>query len=83
MSLERLQGASKIAIGTKQTTKLVRNNKARTVFIAQDAEERITRPVVGLCNEQNIELIEVPHMAELGKACGIKVGAAMAAIVEE
>ncbi len=83
MSLDRLQRASKIAIGTKQTTKLVRNNKARAVFIAQDAEERITKPVVNLCREKNIDLIEVPHMAELGKACGIKVGAAMAAIVEK
>ncbi len=83
MSLESLRGAKKIAIGTKQTTKMAKNNKARVVFVAKDAESRITRPVIDLCKEKKIELVEVPQMADLGKACRIKVGAAMAAIIEE
>lgn len=83
MSLEGLRGAQKIAIGTKQTIKMAKNNKAKVVFVAQDAENRITRPVIDLCKEKKIKVVEVPQMAELGKACRIKVGAAMAAIIEE
>ncbi len=83
MTLERLQGAGKTVIGTKQTVKAVKNHEAKLVFVAQDAESRIIRPVQDLCIEKNIEIIEIPQMDELGKACGIKVGAAMAAILED
>lgn len=83
MTLERLQNARRIVIGTKQTTKAVKNKEAKLLFVAQDAESRIVNPVIDLCRELQIEVIEVPQMSELGKACGIKVGAAMAAVIEE
>ena len=83
MSLNRLQGAKKVAIGTKTTIKAVKNREASVVYVAQDAERRVLSPVIDLCKENNIEVIEVPQMDELGKACGIKVGAAMAAIMED
>ncbi|PKM83858.1 MAG: 50S ribosomal protein L7Ae-like protein [Firmicutes bacterium HGW-Firmicutes-13] len=83
MTLDRLQAAGRIVIGTKQTTKAVKTKEAKFVFVAQDAESRIVNPIVDLCREQQIEVIEVPQMVELGKACGIKVGAAMAAVIEE
>ncbi|UNC90931.1 L7Ae/L30e/S12e/Gadd45 family ribosomal protein [Candidatus Contubernalis alkaliaceticus] len=83
MTLERLQGAVKTVIGTKQTMKAVKNHEAKLVFVALDAENRVTRPVQDLCNEHNIEIVEIPLMDELGKACGIKVGAAMVAILRD
>ncbi len=83
MTLERLQGAVKTVIGTKQTIKAVKNHEAKVVFVALDAENRVTRPVWDLCKEQNIEIVEIPLMDELGKACGIKVGAAMVAILRD
>ncbi|NLM45541.1 MAG: 50S ribosomal protein L7ae-like protein [Firmicutes bacterium] len=83
MDLEALKHASKIVTGTKQTTKAVVGNLARHVFIARDAEERIVSPVIAACEEKQIPVTYVETMEELGKACKIKVGAAMAAILAE
>lgn len=69
-------------VGTKQTVKALENGEVQKVFIARDAEEKVIRPVVSLCEENNIELHYVDTMAQLGKMCGIKVKAATAAITE-
>lgn len=69
-------------VGTKQTIKALENGEVEKVFIARDAEERIIRPVVSLCEENNIETYYVDTMVQLGKLCGIKVKAATAAIKE-
>jgi large subunit ribosomal protein L7A len=62
--------------------KALENGSALTVYIAGDADERVTAPVVQLCREKGIRIYNVDTMAELGKACNIKVGAAVAAIIE-
>lgn len=82
MSLERLKEARKKTIGTKQTVKAIDKGTAREVFLARDAEEHITRDVVRAAREKGIEITMVDSMAALGKACGIEVGAAAAAILE-
>lgn len=82
MSLERLKQARKKTIGTKQTVKAIDKGTAREVFLARDAEEHITRDVLRAAREKGIEITMVDSMAALGKACGIDVGAAAAAILE-
>ncbi|MGG0811868.1 ribosomal L7Ae/L30e/S12e/Gadd45 family protein [Paenibacillus alvei] len=72
-----------IRIGTKQTLKMVEFDKAIEVYIAEDADERVTSKVVSLCEKKGIKLTYVSTMRDLGKACGIEVGAAVAAVVEE
>lgn len=81
MKLEDLKNAENIIVGTKQTTKAITQGKVKHIFLAGDAEERITRPVLEACNRQNIPVTWVDSMAELGKACKIKVKAAMAAVL--
>jgi large subunit ribosomal protein L7A len=83
MSLETLKNARRIVTGTKQTKKAVDNGKATHVFIAQDADERVTQPVSDACAAKAIPVTLVDTMDELGKACGIKVQAAMAAVLPE
>jgi large subunit ribosomal protein L7A len=83
MDLEDLRRARRTVTGTKQTEKVVDNGKAMHVFVACDADERVTRPVLESCKRQNIPVTMVDTMEQLGKACSIKVGAAMAAIVPE
>ncbi|MDR9755167.1 MAG: ribosomal L7Ae/L30e/S12e/Gadd45 family protein [Thermoanaerobacterales bacterium] len=39
-------------------------------------------PLVKCCQEKGVEIIYVDSMQELGKACGIKVGAASASILK-
>ena len=75
--LEVLKGAGK-TIGIKQTLKAVENRTANTVFIARDADEKVTRSLKDLCRENSVEIIYADTMKQLGKACGIEVGAAAA-----
>ena len=54
----------------------------QVVYIAEDAERCITSPLLRICEEKGFEIVYVDSMKELGKACGIKVGAATAAILK-
>lgn len=77
----KLQG--KKVVGVKQTIKIIKNGKARIVYIASDADKRVTEPIEDLCRQNNIEIIFINTMAELGHMCGIDVGAATAALINE
>ena len=72
-----------IVVGVKQSKKAIRDGNAQTVFVADDAEQRVIRPIRELCSEMQVELVEVPTMVELGDAAGIDVGAAVVTIVKE
>ena len=78
--LEMLSKSRRV-IGIKQTTRALQNGEAAEVFVALDAETRLTAPVRALCRETGIPLEEVETMRALGQACGIEVGAAVAAIL--
>lgn len=78
MSLEVLKNGKK-SIGTKQTAKAVEKGLAAVVFVARDADERVVSPIRALCSQKGVPLEEGATMAEIGKACGIEVGAAAAA----
>jgi large subunit ribosomal protein L7A len=82
MPLERLKSARKKSIGSKQTAKAIEKGSVRTVFVARDADEHVTREIVKIAREQGLELVLVDSMTVLGKACGIEVDAAVAAILD-
>lgn len=81
MGLEVLKENSK-TIGTKQTLKAVTKAAAAKVFVAQDADPRIVLPLIELCQQKNIAVETVETMSLLGKACGVDVGTASAAILK-
>jgi large subunit ribosomal protein L7A len=83
MSYEKSLQAQSISIGTKQTTRMVELGQALEVFVARDADPRITLKIINLCKKMGIKVTYVDSMKQLGKACGIEVGAAMAAVVIE
>lgn len=83
MDIEDLKKASHVVTGMKQTVKAADGDKIRHIFIAKDADERVVRPVLDVCSRKNIPVTMVDTMEELGKACKIKVNAAMAAILLE
>jgi large subunit ribosomal protein L7A len=68
-------------VGINQARKAVMKGKAKAVFIAEDAEHRIVQPVRELCTGADVEIVRVPTMKELGEACGIEVGAAVAVLL--
>lgn len=75
--IESLRNGNK-TVGIKQTIKAVEKGVAKTVFVAKDADERIVAKIVELCKKDNIQVIYVDTMKQLGKACNIDVGAAVA-----
>lgn len=71
-----------IVVGTKQTKRAIDGGTAKRVFLAPDADPRITDPIAALCGERGIPVERERSMKALGKACGISVGCAVAAEVE-
>ncbi len=82
MSLDDLKTAGAKVVGVKQTAKALQKQTASGVFIAADAEERITAPIKAACEKQNVDCLVVESMQALGKACGIHAGASAAAILK-
>jgi len=83
MFFEKLEGAYARAVGAKQTAKALQKGAAVLVFIARDAEEAIVRPILDLSQEKAVSVVYCDSMRLLGKACGIDVGAAAAAVLSE
>ena len=83
MALEEIKKARVFVVGFRQTMKALESNSAQDIYVAGDAEERVTSLVLKLCVEKGVQVYHVDTMSELGKACNIKVGAAVAAIIEK
>ena len=71
-----------LAVGAKQLKKAVRAGKAARVYLAENADPALTQPLAELCGEYQIQITWVADMADLGRACGIEVGAAAAAVLK-
>ncbi|MCQ5130109.1 ribosomal L7Ae/L30e/S12e/Gadd45 family protein [Butyricicoccus faecihominis] len=80
--LSELRTAHKV-IGVKQSKKAIRDGAAAEVFVALDAEKRVTAPIYELCGETNTKVSEITTMAELGDAAGIDVGAAVVTVLRQ
>lgn len=73
---------SKIIVGAKQLRKALINGRTKTVYLARNADPAITEPIEAMCLKFHVDYVWVPNMLDLGKACGIEVGAAAAAAVD-
>ena len=78
--LEQLNTQRKV-VGIKQLRKGLKDGLVSKVFAAENADPSLTEPLKEECERCGVELIWVPTMAELGKACGISVGASAAGIL--
>ena len=81
-SLADLTG-KKVVVGAKQLKKALLNGRARYVFLAENADPAVTDPIEDLSRQNKIPVSWVSTMSELGRACGIEVGAAAAAILDQ
>lgn len=81
--MEKIKNSSFLTVGSKQTTKAVKEGAVQLVFLAKDAEAQVTAPLKELCSEHGVEIIYVDSMKELGEACGIQVGSASAGVALE
>ncbi|MHC1760294.1 MAG: ribosomal L7Ae/L30e/S12e/Gadd45 family protein [Negativicutes bacterium] len=69
-------------IGIKQSLKAVGKGCALEVYLAEDADSRMTLPLKQACQTQNVPVVCGCSMEELGTACGIDVGAAAITILK-
>lgn len=82
MTLEALKQAAQRTVGVKQTEKAVARQAAELVFIGSDADERVTGKLKELCQTNGVSVVATESMIEVGRACGINVKAAAAAILK-
>ena len=68
-------------VGAKQAKRALNDGRARKVFVAGDADPRVTQPLAQLAVNLRVPVELVPTMRELGSACGIAVGSAVAVIL--
>ena len=80
--MERLSGSEKV-VGLKQVRRAVTEGRVNLVFLACDADPRLTESLEELCSEHGVATVWDYTMAQLGKACGIAVGTAAAAVVHK
>ena len=79
--LSKLAESPKV-VGAKQTKRALIAGTAVAVYLAEDADPRVTDAIRELSAEHNVPVVDVSAMKELGKACGIAVGAAVAAQIQ-
>jgi large subunit ribosomal protein L7A len=69
-------------VGIKQSGKAIQGGLAACAYIAQDADPLVTDSIKKLCADNGVRLVAVPTMAEIGRACDINVGAAVAVLLK-
>lgn len=79
--LTELENAVQKVVGVKQVRRALADGRAVCLFMARDADPQLTAPLERQAAEQDMEVRWADTMRELGRACGIAVGASVAAIV--
>ena len=75
--VERIK--DKKVVGIKQSTKVLKTEKCKTLYIANLA---LLREVENLAKDNSVEIVYIDTMRELGKLCGIDVKASVAVTLE-
>lgn len=81
MSYEKVKQAKHIKVGLRQTIKAIKRGEASEVIIAEDADAHIIEQIETACLHHQVPVVYVDSMRQLGKTCGIEVGAACVAIL--
>jgi large subunit ribosomal protein L7A len=72
---------SEKVVGAKQVKRALKDGRAKKLFWAENADPRVLQPLVQAAVFERVPLEQVSTMKALGEACGISVGAAVAALV--
>jgi large subunit ribosomal protein L7A len=78
--ISELNAPNKV-VGAKQAKRALNDGRACKVFLAADADPRVTEPLRKLAAEKGVPVEDSATMKELGAVCGIAVGSAAAVLV--
>ena len=78
---EKLNTDKKI-VGAKQVKRALDADVVDTVYIADDADRKVTSEIEMFCQNKQIPIVHVDTMEELGRACKIDISAATAALLK-
>ena len=77
--LNELKQSEKI-VGLKQSLRLIESGNAKKAFLAKDCSSHIFDEVEHFCKKYKVPVEYAETTTELGRACGIDVGAAVAVL---
>lgn len=72
-----------LCIGYKQVRKALTEKTVCKLFLAEDCEDRLRTPLETGAQDNNVPVFYISTMQELGKLCGIAVGASCAAVLAD
>ncbi|MFP4591674.1 MAG: 50S ribosomal protein L7Ae [Halobacteriales archaeon] len=82
-ALEIARDTGRIKKGTNEATKAIERGNAELVVIAEDVQpEEVVMHLPELADERDIPFVFVATQDDLGRAAGLEVGCAAAAIVD-
>ena len=78
--LTELNCTNKVA-GAKQVKRALNDDRVLKLFVAGNADPRVTQPLAQQAVTRGIRVELIADMKELGQACAIAVGTAAAAVL--
>lgn len=79
--MHRLKTNSKV-IGMKQTLKALENEEVKVLYVAKDAQGKVTIRAIELAKSQEVPVVYIDTMEELGSVCDVEVKTATAALIK-
>ena len=80
--ITKLKSDNKV-VGAKQVKRALKTMDVELVYIAKDAEKKVTEEIIQFCNDEQIPIVYIDSMKILGEACGISINAAVAALIRQ
>lgn len=79
--LQMVLKSAKKTVGTRQVLRLAAQKAFDRVILADDADTYVMQKVLQTCEQAGVRVCRGISKAELGKLCGIQVGAACAGLI--
>ncbi|MBQ4551491.1 MAG: ribosomal L7Ae/L30e/S12e/Gadd45 family protein [Clostridia bacterium] len=78
--MQGLSQGERIVAGTRQALREISQGRAKRVYIALDAQERILSEARAAAEKAGVPVEEISDMAALGRRCRIQVPCAVAVL---
>lgn len=80
--LEKMLKTSSKVVGTKQVLRSIASDELRCVVLSEDTDEALKFEIIEAANSVSVKVLYTRSMKWLGKACDIKVNAAVVGILK-